>query len=50
MHENLVCDRCGQRFNTRQELEKHKQNCTARGAEQKDRPLTRGAGGNTPTE
>jgi hypothetical protein len=51
MSENLVCDKCGQRFNNRQELQKHAQECTGKGAQQSGtgRPMTHGAGGQNPS-
>ncbi len=47
MTENLVCDKCGQKFNNQMDLQKHKQNCAGKGAQGRgpDRPITRGAGG-----
>jgi hypothetical protein len=47
MSENLVCDKCGQRFDNRQDLQKHRQDCAGKGAPQSgsDRPKTMGAGG-----
>lgn len=50
---NMVCDKCGQRFNDRQELKRHEQMCAGKGAQQsgQNRPMTRGAGGGSnPTE
>ena len=51
MQENLVCEKCGQRFNNRQEMQQHVQKCTGK-AEQagSGRPLTRGAGGQSSPE
>ncbi len=31
MSENLVCDKCGQKFNNQQDLQKHAQDCTGKG-------------------
>jgi hypothetical protein len=47
MSENLVCEKCGKRFNNQQEFDKHKQQHAGTGAQQsgQDRPMTRGAGG-----
>ena len=47
MTENLVCDKCGQKFNNQLDLQKHKLNCTAKDAQQgrSERPITRGASG-----
>jgi hypothetical protein len=47
MSENLVCLKCQQRFKNQEELQKHAQHCTGKGAQQsgKDRPMTHGAGG-----
>jgi len=49
MSGNMVCDKCGQHFNNRQELQKHTEKCQGKGAQQQgqDRPMTRGAGGGT---
>jgi hypothetical protein len=51
MSDNLVCDKCGKQFNNRPDFEKHKQQHAGTGQQQseqtgqKDRPITRGAGG-----
>ncbi len=52
MPENLVCEKCGQRFNNRQELQKHAQECIGKGTAQggMDQPRARGAGGTSSTE
>jgi len=47
MTENLVCDKCGHKFDNQLDLQKHKLNCTGKDSQQgrPDRPVTRGAGG-----
>lgn len=52
MSENLVCDKCGQRFNNQKELQKHAEQCAGKGAQQGagSGPLTRGAGGASSSE
>jgi hypothetical protein len=52
MPDNLVCEKCGQRFSNRQELQKHAQQCAGKGAQQSgsDRPMTHGAGGSNPAQ
>jgi hypothetical protein len=51
MSENLMCDKCGQRFDNRQELQKHQQNCAGKGNQASSgRPMTKSAGGQNPSE
>ena len=46
MPENLVCEKCGKKFNNQMDLQKHRLNCEAKGAQgKKEEPFARQAAG-----